>query len=256
MTKTCPKCHASNRAEAKFCLECNYSFSDQEPMPRLCPAGKHPMDPAWTSCPYCSGSQPTDDSSAGSPQPGAQGNPPIPPPPGGGRKRPPTTPEQQPGPMPNPAAAGGLKPNPAPAPSGGRKKTEFGDVAPQPEKPQPPAASAPRPAQPGTRRIVAALVTYTWQSQGQIFPICEGRNYLGRDSDCEICMDADPQMSGHQSAIFYRGEIFEITDEKSMNGTFVNGKSVPLTGLPLEHNAVIKTGATTWRFVVIPVTER
>jgi hypothetical protein len=218
------------------------------------------MDPAWTSCPYCSGSQPAADpssgSATGSPQPvvQAQGDLPIPPLPGG-RKRPPTTPEQQ-GSLPNPAPpAGGLKPDPASAPSGGRKKTEFGDAASQPLA-GPAPSSAPRPAQPGTRRIVALLVTYTWQSQGQVFPVYEGRNYLGRDADCEICLESDTQISGHHSAIFYRGEIFEITDEKSMNGTFVDGKSVPLTGMPLENNALIKTGATTWRFIVIPVTER
>lgn len=261
MTKTCPRCHTNNRAEARFCLECNYAFSDQEPLPRLCPAGKHPMDPAWTSCPYCSGSQPAVNPSAGvaagSPHPGAQaqGNPPVPTPPGG-RKRPPTTPENQPSPSPNP---GQQKPDPAPAPSG-RKKTEFGDVAPQPQpasQGQQSQPAPPRPAQPGSRRIVAMLVTYTWQSQGQIFPVCEGRNYLGRDADCEICMEADPQMSGHHSAIYYRGGNFEITDEGSMNGVLVNGTYAPVRGsLPLENNVIIKTGATTWRFIVIPATER
>ncbi len=239
MTKTCPKCHTDNQADARFCFECGLAFSDQQTAPRLCPAGKHPMDPAWTSCPYCSGSQPAVNPAAGQ-SAGSPGSTPS-----EGRKRPPTTPEQQAS-TPSPGRDhSDPKPDRDQAPSGGRKKTDFGE-APQP------SASTPRSSQPGTRRVVAVLVTYSWRPQGQIFPVYEGRNYLGRDPDCEICLDSDSQLSGHQSAIFYRGETFEITDEKSMNGTFVNGKSVPLTGLPLDNNAVIVTGSTTWRFIIIP----
>ncbi|HEY6399953.1 MAG TPA: protein kinase, partial [Blastocatellia bacterium] len=62
--KACPKCHNINRDDARFCHECGFTFSAQNQPHRLCPAGKHPMDLAWTSCPYCSGFQPDVDPSA------------------------------------------------------------------------------------------------------------------------------------------------------------------------------------------------
>jgi pSer/pThr/pTyr-binding forkhead associated (FHA) protein len=64
-------------------------------------------------------------------------------------------------------------------------------------------------------------------------------------------------LSGKHAAIFYRGEGFEIADEKSMNGTYVDGKSVPLSGQPLGNYAQFQTGATVWRFILVdPMVEK
>lgn len=95
------------------------------------------------------------------------------------------------------------------------------------------------------------LVTYSWRAEGQVFPVYEGRNYIGSESDCEICVTTDRQLSSRHAAIFFRGGSFEISDEKSMNGTFVNNKNVPLTGASLGNYMTIKTGATIWRFIII-----
>jgi hypothetical protein len=201
------------------------------------------MDPAWTSCPYCSGPQ----------QPAQQGSSQLPPLPGGTeRKREPTVAEG------NPPASPRVDIRPEPVKAdvalgeAGRKRTEFHESGQQPQ-PNQPGVSAPLrpPQQPGVRRIVAVLVTYSWRAEGQVFNVYEGRNYLGRDADCEISLSADTQMSGRHSGVFYRGGQFVITDEKSMNGTTVNDVDVPLTGAPLGNYATIKTGATTWRFIII-----
>ncbi len=242
----CPKCHTENRTGAGFCIECGSTLSAeaQGAGPRMCPAGKHPMDPAWGACPYCSGPQ----------QPAQQqGGSQIPPLPGGGeRKREPTVAEGYSAPA--PPARVDVAPDPVKpaAGGGGKKRTEFHETPQQPH-PQHQGASAPLrpPQQPGVRRIVAVLATYSWLPEGQIFPVYEGRNYLGRDADCEICLTADPQMSGRQCGLFFRGGQFVITDEKSMNGTVVNDIDVPLTGMSLDNYATIKTGATTWRFIII-----
>lgn len=99
--------------------------------------------------------------------------------------------------------------------------------------------------------MTAVLVTYSWRTEGQMFPVYEGRNYLGKDPDCEVRLLADQTLSGKHAAIFYRGSAFIITDEKSMNGTFVNGVETQLTGMPLVSYDEIRTGATIWRFIAI-----
>ena len=101
-------------------------------------------------------------------------------------------------------------------------------------------------------RLVAVLVTFTWHPAGQMFPIHEGRTRLGRDkTQCDISLPADGSLSDLHATFLYRGREFQIADEKSKNGTFVNGEEVPLTGMPLPNYAKIKTGATTWTFVQI-----
>jgi hypothetical protein len=193
---------------------------------RYCSAGKHPMDPAWPSCPYCSdtetNSQPLDKESVQD-------------------------------------AVAQFE----------RRKTEC-------EEATPPADDQPRPAQrKGTqfnaalaeagevnlgskgipentgRRMVGVVVTYSWRAEGQMFPVYEGRNYIGQDPDCEVRLNDDQALSGKHAAIFFRSKAFIITDEKSMNGTFVNGAEAPLTGMPLGNYSEVRTGATVWKFIVI-----
>jgi pSer/pThr/pTyr-binding forkhead associated (FHA) protein len=137
-----------------------------------------------------------------------------------------------------------VAPPPAANPeTSGRKKTVFQSES----APESPAVA------PGLRRIVAVLVTYTWRAEGQIFAVREGRNYVGSGADCEISLTSDPQMSARHSTIIYRGKDFLIDDEKSMNGTYVNGEVVDEKQHLADHS-VVKTGATTWHFVVLQPT--
>lgn len=264
MNKTCPKCHTINRPEAKFCQSCNYALSESGAGPVLCPAGRHPMDPAWSACPYCSGMSGAVSPAATDRMPpsmqssGVSGRiPPLPNAPAG--RRPPTEVENPSGAslptvkdMQPPAAPSiGVDSGFSSAGGSGRKRTAFGGVDPGAQTVGLPSQMGTQSPQPRGRRIRAVLVTYSWQAEGQVFPVYEGRNYLGSESDCEICLTSDRQLSGHHAAIFFRGESFEITDEKSMNGTFLDNRSVPLTGLSLRNYSTIKTGATLWRFIII-----
>jgi hypothetical protein len=232
MSKKCPNCQTENRDQAKRCMNCNYVFMAETPV-RMCPASRHVMDPGWSACPYCSGGQ-----EDVAPLPGGRA---ATLPEGSPLMRQPTMPESGPLQKPPPAP-------PAPVPPAGssRRKTAFGDAESSAPSGQlrPPAAAA--------RRVAAILVTYTWRPEGDVLPIREGRNYIGSDPECEVCLHDDPQLSSRHATIIYRGKgtSFIIDDEKSMNGTFVNDASIE-TKTALPNYAKIKTGATVWTFVML-----
>jgi hypothetical protein len=76
------------------------------------------------------------------------------------------------------------------------------------------------------RKIVGVLVTYSWSDQGQIFPVCEGRNRIGSDPDqCDIVIPQDETLSAINSHIIFR-KNFTIGDEVSMGGTDVDGEPI------------------------------
>lgn len=111
---------------------------------------------------------------------------------------------------------------------------------------EPVAESQPSVAAP-TRRIVAVLVTYTWTPEGEIHPVREGRNVLGSDPGCDISVPGDGHLSSRHATLLVRGRHVWIDDEKSMNGTFVDGESVE-EKQRLEGGARVQTGATEWSF--------
>lgn len=100
------------------------------------------------------------------------------------------------------------------------------------------------------RRVVGVLVTYSWRPEGEIFPVREGSNLLGSSPECEARIATDPRMSGRHANIVYRPGGFWIDDEKSMNGTFVDGELIE-EKRRLPGSAVIRTGGTVWRFAAL-----
>ena len=102
----------------------------------------------------------------------------------------------------------------------------------------------------GGRRIVGILVTYSWRGEGQLFPIREGRNFLGSDPEGDVALDLDDKLSGRHTVILYRGRGFWINDADSMNGTFMNGECIEEKAR-LPNHAEIRTGSTVWRFVAL-----
>jgi hypothetical protein len=220
MSKRCPRCQQENRDQARFCINCNYAFMDQQAPARMCPAGRHVMDPGWSACPYCSGGQE---------EQAAQG-------------RAPTVPESA-------ERHSDERKVPPQQAGASRRKTEFGDGSIRPdEAPTVRGLQAQTPA----RRIAAIMVSYSWRADGEVHPIREGRNYIGSDADCEVCVKDDPQMSARHATIIHRGKgtQFIIDDEKSMNGTYLDDKSVDVKQ-PLHNYAKVRTGATTWTFIML-----
>jgi len=116
-------------------------------------------------------------------------------------------------------------------------------VAPAARTPQGPPVGA-------VRKIIGVLITYSWKEEGQIFPVFQGRNYIGTDPNCEICVPNDATLSGINTSISYRLQ-FLISDKDSMSGTDLDGQPVFTDPVPLRNYASIRTGSTYWTFVVI-----
>jgi hypothetical protein len=132
---------------------------------------------------------------------------------------------------------------------GQRRQTVFAGTA-SPASQQA-AATGPGGQSTAARKIVGVLITYSWQEQGQIFPILEGRNLIGKDpNECDICIPQDTTLSAVNTFITYRRQ-FIIGDRVSMSGTDVNGEPVEAEFVHLENYARIRTGSTHWTFVAI-----
>jgi len=180
------------------------------------------MDPGWEVCPYCASesSKKVDDATRRSVDPNSLS-------PGRGR------PDEAPLPLSSTLSPGRGRPlNGDEAPGEREGRTVFGSEGTPP------------------RRVVGVLVTYTWQPQGEVFLVREGSNFLGSSPECEIRVSADPRMSTRHACIVHRPGGFWIDDEKSMNGTLVDGELVK-EKRPLPESAVIRTGETVWRFAAL-----
>jgi len=274
--RTCPKCMTENADTAKVCQGCAEPL--QQSGGRTCPAGRHTMDPNWTECVYCKTENPSMGVPAGMRSPtvvegttpggnrpatlfegttpagnrpatyveGAtpagnrpptfvetkyeSGGRPLPPRPGMGVPSPPSPPPSVP-------SSAGTKPRP-------REHTVFRPV------PGADAASSSTPSVAKDRKIVGILVTYSWKPEGQVFHIREGRNFIGRDKECEICVPEDETLSGKNSHITFR-QTFVIGDMVSMTGTDLNGVPIEQQFCSLSNYATIRAGSTYFTFIAI-----
>ena len=280
--KICEACQAVNAPEANFCSLCRAQF-ERAARSAYCEKG-HAMHPSWHECLECRGERsqlmdyaeparmPTLMEPAGpsasrgatvievsAHTPVAAGAPASP---------------QSTGPL---ATTRVVKPR-EPAPSGTapaatppmRRETQFGgapaqSAAARPASPAAPAHPINQPTgqpigQPATpvqdplrkteRRIVGVLLTYTWKPEGQIFPVREGRNRIGRNPDCEISLPDDPHLSGANSHITYR-KNFTLGDLVSMGGTDLNGDPVEETHVRLPNYGQIRAGSTHFIFIAV-----
>lgn len=114
-------------------------------------------------------------------------------------------------------------------------------------------AGQPRAGMPApSRKLVGFLVTYNRDPNGRSYNIYEGRNFIGRDQSCDICVPDDDQMSGRHMSILYRNvdDKFKFRDEQSSNGTFVNKEL--LDDGELQNYDIIRAGKTIFIFIAIP----
>lgn len=102
------------------------------------------------------------------------------------------------------------------------------------------------------RKLVGFLVTYSHTPMGKAYNLYEGRNYIGRDDSCDICVSEDSQMSGRHMSILYRNvdNKFKFRDEQSSNGTFINKQL--LDDGELQNYDIIRAGSTLFIFIAIP----
>jgi hypothetical protein len=108
-----------------------------------------------------------------------------------------------------------------------------------------------------TRRIVAVLISYSWLPSGQIYPVRLGKNYIGAGKEADFYVQSDPKMSSNHALILCRegrstNEVhFDLIDQQSSNGTYLNGELAPLIGVSLPNYAKIETGKTEWLFIKV-----
>lgn len=102
------------------------------------------------------------------------------------------------------------------------------------------------------RKLVALLVSYDTNPEGEVYRIYEGRNSIGRKSTADICVPEDNRVSGMHMTVLYREAegIFWAIDNDSSNGTFVNGSFVSKAELHTEDT--ITVGDTNFTFIIIP----
>lgn len=102
------------------------------------------------------------------------------------------------------------------------------------------------------RKLVGFLVTYNRNPLGKAYNLYEGKNFIGRNSACDICLPDDRQVSGKHMSILYRNadNKFKYRDEQSSNGTFVN-KELSDEG-ELQNYDIIRVGGTVFIFIAIP----
>lgn len=98
------------------------------------------------------------------------------------------------------------------------------------------------------RKLTGVLVTFKWRSQGELFPLYEGRNVIGSGDSCDVYIGTDRMMSKEHAVVLCRAGRDELHDMLSTNGTFLNEKYVERDGADLVDGALIKTGATVFEF--------
>ena len=115
--------------------------------------------------------------------------------------------------------------------------------------------SAPNARRPSNRRITGILVTFTWERQGDLFVLYEGRNVIGKGTveseggrPCDVLLSVDPTMSNEHAVILCRAGRYELFDNRSTNGTYADDEFVESAGVMLKDGAHIKTGDTVWLF--------
>jgi hypothetical protein len=233
--KSCPKCLQENDDAANYCVLCRSPFNAGGAL--TCPKG-HVLDPTWTECVYCGLDKTPAAAAVISPS-----------------SRPKTVVEDMSGVPVTPSGPPPLPPPPAsivdsasgrpqfPVGGGRRGKTVY--VAP----PEQDAAPGAEPRQ-QDRKILGVLVTYSWKPGGQVFPVREGRNLIGRGAECEIQVPEDATLSNVNTHITFR-KNFTIGDMVSMSGTDLEGEPIEEQFVPLGNYARIRTGSTHWTFVIL-----
>ena len=215
-----------------------------------CPECHNALDPRWTKCPYCEAAKNASRQSTRlGPDPAAQ-----PAPQATQATRGPTlvdmggmdTVAPSASASPVNAAAATMAPEPG-SPGGGRRHTVVEPVS--------DGSLGVERHVGGGRRITGIVTTFTWSRLGQLYVVRDGRNYAGsgvvsadNNAPCEILVPEDRTMSSAHFLILCQSGKYIISDNFSTNGTFLNGDQIDTRGIELPDNAVIKAGATVFKF--------
>lgn len=265
----CMLCGTENRDEAIRCKGCGSSLKGtsakgggkRTPAPTVLEGSsqKVPIVPTPTPTPQ----QPA------SPAPSIQQpqvGPAQPAPPTGGKRKtqfvPPeelgvgNRPQQAPTPQPTPQAATQAQPAGARRTTAdAKRKTVYVPPEGLPSVDRPPSVSGShvahqgRPSQP---RLTGFLVSFTWDTSGQWFPIREGKNFFGTKPDADGSVPNDVAMSSEHFVVHCRGKRVVVKDLGSTNATFVDDEELSYEHTDAHQGAVIRAGDTLFQLMLVP----
>ena len=103
------------------------------------------------------------------------------------------------------------------------------------------------------KKLTGFLVTYSLSTNGDFFPLYEGKNVIGRSASCSVHIKGDSAISEKHFSILYRAadRKFKFKDEQSSNGTFINGELIDEG--ELKNLNYINIGSTRLLFIEIPL---
>lgn len=90
------------------------------------------------------------------------------------------------------------------------------------------------------------LIMLTDNKNKAMFELFEGDNYIGREVENSIVI-GDKQVSKRHALISYDGERYWITDLRSKNGVYVNGRKIK-DKEALSDGCLIKIGSSIFKF--------
>jgi len=101
---------------------------------------------------------------------------------------------------------------------------------------------------------VGVLFCRTHKPDGVIYPVYEGKNFIGRSAGRgnDVCIPDDGMISDVHLMVLYRDadRKFKFEDQNSSHGTYING-ALTDNG-ELHNNDVITIGETRLLFMLIP----
>ena len=123
--------------------------------------------------------------------------------------------------------------------TGGKAATVF-DPGPSSSRGGPAEMRGPQP------RLSGWLVTFSHDKSGDDYRLREGRNIVGSAAaECEVVVGNDSSVSSKHAVIVFRDGLFQIRDNDSTNGTYVNGEDIFGKGaVPLKNLDKIRLGNT------------
>lgn len=229
----CVNCRADVEDAGGYCPKCGMSFRT-----RSCPKG-HVMDPSWTECLHCkSGKGRTLVESPGAPVKGSggdftkgatllEGGRP-----GGAKGK--TVADGD-----GAGAGGGYQ-----KPSGQRGKKDRTVFDP---------GTGQKAMEKQARKLVGWLVTFSHDQAGQDYRLEEGPNRIGNDAEeCDICIGQDETVSRVHAILMFRDAAYQIRDNDSTNGTYVNGEDIFGKGaVRLKQGDKIRVGVTEFTLYIL-----
>jgi pSer/pThr/pTyr-binding forkhead associated (FHA) protein len=93
--------------------------------------------------------------------------------------------------------------------------------------------------------VIGVLVAIDGELKGQLFPLFDGENTLGRAQSCDIVLSSKWISREHAMVVHQEG-VFAIVPLTEKNRTYVNDREVD--GAELSDTNTLRLGRTTFRF--------